>query len=472
MNDLPRDAALPHLALALDGAAMADVFDGVLGPHGLRVDACRVERVKYRPGRNATLAYRLRLHGGDRPPFEQHVAARLCSGDGAARSVRAGRAALVASPAGPALRWLPGLDMLTWWWPNDARLHATHLLADPARLREQVLPALMPMLGAPGARVERCDVTIAQYVPEHRVCARVDLQWHDGARQDARRVYVKASREPDGATAFGLLSQLQASAAWRSGRLRTPAALLWHPGSQTWWQQGLPGVALLDAGARAMTAAAAPLGAQLAALHATPVDTAREVTADAMRARLDEVVALLAPLWADVPVRQAAQALRAGWHHLDGTAPASLHGDFHARNVLVDASPDGPRVALIDLDGLRRGPALLELGAWQADAMYRALLDGDRPDRDAAACDALLTGYADAGGQRPTPAALRWATAWNLLTLRAWRCVVNLKPGRYAIAPRLVALAAALAGADTRADARAADDRPGAAARRDAEAAC
>lgn len=465
MNLLPRDAALPHLALALDGAAMADVFADVLGPHGLRVDACRIERVKYRPGRNATLAYRLRLHGGDRPAFDQHVAARLCSGDGAARSMRAGQAALAASPAGPALRWLPALDMLTWWWPNDARLQATHVLADPARLREQVLPALMPRIGAPGASVQRCDVTIAQYVPEHRLCARVDLQWHDGAHPGAQRVYAKSSREPDGATAHGLLAQLQDSPAWRSGRLRTPAALLWHPPSQTWWQQGLPGVPLLDAGARAMAAAAAPLGAQLAALHATPVDTAREVTADAMRARLDEVVALLAPLLGDAPVRRAAQALRAGWHHLDGAVTASLHGDFHARNVLVDAAHDGPRVALIDLDGLRRGPALLELGAWQADAMYRALLDGDRPGRDAAACDALLAGYAAAGGRRPSTAALRWATAWNLLTLRAWRCVVNLKPGRYEIAPRLVALAAALAGAG-------ADDAMDAPEPRDAEAAC
>ena len=31
---------------------------------------------------------------------------------------------------------------------------------------------------------------------------------------------------------------------------------------------------------------------------------------------------------------------------------------------------------------------------------------------------------------------LAWATAWSLLTQRAWRCVVNLKPGRWAIAPR------------------------------------
>jgi hypothetical protein len=45
--------------------------------------------------------------------------------------------------------------------------------------------------------------------------------------------------------------------------------------------------------------------------------------------------------------------------------------------------------------------------------------------------------------RRRPPAALAWSTAWNLLTQRAWRCVVNLKPGRFAIAPRLVALAGA-----------------------------
>ena len=94
------------------------------------------------------------------------------------------------------------------------------------------------------------------------------------------------------------------------------------------------------------------------------------------------------------------------------------------------------------LDGLHCGPDLLELGAWVADGLYRALLDGAELRRDEAAWQSLLDAYARAGGGTPAPAALAWATAWNLLTQRAWRCVVNLKPGRLAIAPRLVALAA------------------------------
>ena len=54
MNRLPQDPVVPQLAVALDPAAMAQAFADVLRPHGVQVDACHVERVKYRPGRNAT----------------------------------------------------------------------------------------------------------------------------------------------------------------------------------------------------------------------------------------------------------------------------------------------------------------------------------------------------------------------------------------------------------------------------------
>ncbi len=444
---LPQDAALPQLPLALDEAAMAQVFADVLQPHGMRIEACSVERVKYRPGRNATLGYRLQLRDPQQRGFTQHVAARLCGGQGAARALRAGTAELTASPAGPALHWLPALDMITWWWPNDAKLRAPHLLACERRLREQVLPALMPALGAPDANDVGIELAVVQYVPEHRLCARVDLQWpHEGALR-RRRVYAKASREPDGATAYGLLAQLQASAAWRDGRLRTPRALLWQAETELYWQEGLAGVPWLDAGAAANDACAAPLGAQLAALHGTPVHTPRVLTPQGLNQRLADVVAGLAPLLGDAAVRRAAQALSAGWHALDSWPAATLHGDFHVRNILVDEQPGGPLVNLIDLDGLRLGPALLELGAWVADSMYSALLNGAPVQRDEAAWCRLIDAYADAGGRRPDAQALRWATAWNLLTLRTWRCVMNLRPGRFALAPQLVALAAELAGA-------------------------
>jgi hypothetical protein len=443
---VPQDAALPQLALALDGAAMAEVFAEVLRPHGMRVEACSVERVKYRPGRNATLSYRLMLRDAQQRGVTQRVAARLCGGDGAQRTVRASAGALAASAAGPALRWLPAQGMLTWWWPNDAKLRAPHLLACERRLRDEALPALLPLLGVPSGADVDIELEIVQYVPEHRLCARVDLQWHDGGAARTQRVYAKASREPDGATAHGLLAQLQASPAWREGRLHTPRALLWHAATDLYWQEGLPGQPLAELDADTAAAYSAALGAQLAVLHATPVQVHRAITGDEMRQRLADVVDRLSPVLGDEAMRVAAQALERGWTAIDGEPMATLHGDLHARNILVvQAAGGAPRVSLIDLDGLRRGPALLELGAWVADAMYRALLDGAPATRDRAAWCTLIDAYADAGGARPSAGALRWATAWSLLTQRAWRCVVNLKPGRFALAPRLVALATELA---------------------------
>jgi aminoglycoside phosphotransferase (APT) family kinase protein len=274
----------------------------------------------------------------------------------------------------------------------------------------------------------------------------VDLRWRAGARSRSARVYCKASREHDGATAHALLLQLQDSPAWRQGRLHTPRALLWHAPTETGWLEALAGQPLLDAPPQLQAACAVAIGEQLALLHATPTDAPAAISPAGLREQLAKVVRVLSAVLGPCEVEAAAGALLSDWG-LDGSEPpATLHGDFHGRNILVEALPAGPRVALIDLDGLCRGPALLELGAWIADAIYRALLEGAAPDRDRPAWRTMIEAYVAAGGRRPGPAALRWAVAWQLLTQRAWRCVVNLKPGRYELAPRLVRLAADLAG--------------------------
>ncbi len=462
---LPPDAALPQLPQALDPATMASVFSELLQPHGTRLERCVVDRVKYRPGRNATLGYKLMLRDAQQRPFVQHVAARLCGPDGEQRATRAATAALTPSAAGPALRWLPGLGMLTWWWPNDAKLRAPHVLSSDRRLREHLLPALMQALcgvsggegagagGTPGkapaaassAREVQVTTDIVQYVPEHRLCARLDLAWQDACGAHRRRLYAKSSREPDGATAHGVMTQLQASSAWREGRLRTPRAVLWHAPTELYVQEGLPGQALLEAGLGMQQRCAAPLGAQLAALHGTPVRLARALTRDGMKARLVDVTATLSPVLGEALVHRAARALEDGLRLLDGAPLATLHGDFHVRNILVEDNVGTPRVALIDLDGARRGPPVLELGAWIADGMYSALLNGAQTDRDAPQWRTLLAAYVDAGGAPPDAQTLRWATGWSLLTQRAWRCVLNVKPGRFALAPVLVQAAAKLA---------------------------
>jgi Phosphotransferase enzyme family len=442
---LPQDLALPQLASALDEQTMAEVFADELRAHGTQLERCTVERVKYRPNRNCTLSYLLHLRDGSSGlPLQQRVAARLCAdGDSVRRAVRANATPLHPSLSGPALRLVPALDMLTWWWPNDAKLSAPHLLADAHALRQHVLPDVVAVLSGGRGTLVHHDMEIVQYVPELRLTARVDLHWKADGQQARQRVYAKVSREPEGTTAHEILRTLQASPAWRAGQLRTPRALLWQPDHALRWQLGLPGRALLDLPRAEATRLAAPLGAQLAALHGTHVAVASEISRGVLYTRLIEVTKLLGdalPASRDT-LRCTADHLINGLRWLDDAALVTLHGDLHPRNVLAD----GDQLALIDLDDVHRGPALLELGAWLAEGMYRAVLEGDNPTRDQPAWQALLEGYAKAGGGRPMPQALAWACAWNLLCQRAWRCVVNLKPGRFAIAPMLITLAADIA---------------------------
>jgi len=445
VHELPQDQALPHLAQALDEAAMGEVFADAVRAHGAQLESCRIERIKYRPRRNCTLSYRLQLRNSAADlAFEQRVTARLCGGgDSARRAARAGEARLVPSIAGPALRLLPALDMLTWWWPNDAKLAAPRVLADARALRERVLPELVAALSAGRGSLVDHDLEIAQYVPERRLCVRMDVRWHAGGDLVEQRVYAKAGREPDGVTAHAVLRALQASPAWRTGQLRTPRALLWQRAFDLHWQQAMPGSAMLDLAPAEAARLAAPLGAQLAALHGTPVPVAPELTRASLRARLTEVTKVLGDALpgSHGALQRAAARLSSDLSGLAGV-PVTLHGDLHPRNILAD----GERLALIDLDDLCRGPATLEFGAWVAEGMYRAVLDNAAPARDRTAWQALLDGYADAGGTVPRPRDLAWATAWNLLCQRAWRCVVNLKPGRFAIAPCLIALASEVAG--------------------------
>jgi Ser/Thr protein kinase RdoA (MazF antagonist) len=232
------------------------------------------------------------------------------------------------------------------------------------------------------------------------------------------------------------------SEARRCGRLRLPRPLGWQAGSGLHWQRAVPGIALLDKTPQPDAASSAAAGALVAALHGTPAPAAPALGEAELRQRLHEVVAVLGQVLptARPQLDDLATALLAGLPAALEAAPCTLHGDLHPRNLLAE----GEMLSLIDLDSARRGPAVLELGAWLADGLYRAALQGHDLAATTRAGQAFVAAYAAAGGARHDAQALAWATAWQLLCQRAWRCVVNLKPGRFALTPRLLEQASGL----------------------------
>ena len=422
---LPHDPLLPHIGTALDEATMHALFASRLP---CVLTACRVDRVKYRPRRNLAVSYRLEGRRDDGQPFTQHVATRWChGGEAARRHAKAQVRAVLGSTAGPALTHDGALDMVAHWWPNDAKLAAAASLADPERLQRQWLTSVVHALVGRPVAVLAHTLTLAQVVPEHRVTARVELQLADGSRHT---VYAKADAERRGPQTQAVMHALWHSPSQRRGDLVTPRPLLWQADSHLHWQAALPGRALLDLAPQVGTAQAARVGALLAGLHGTQTPAERSCQLDDLRQLPLTVAAALAEAdasWAQ-PAQALAQALARRVSELALSPMVTLHGDLHPRNLLLS---ERGALGLIDLDSVRRGPAVLDLGGWVADALYRALLADADPASALPACHAFIEAHAQALGQRTAEHLLAWAVAYQLLCQRGWRALVNLKPGRY-----------------------------------------
>ncbi len=447
---IPNDRALPQLATALDASAMADIFAGELRLHGaLRVDGCRIDRVKYRPQRNCTVSYVLSLlddaHGR---VFEQRVAGRFFSGgESARRFTKASTPRVRPSAAGPTLSHRPSLDMLAHWLPNDARIAAMAVLDDDVQLRTRWLPEVVAAVSGGEGRLIHHHAEIVQYVPENRVCACVELEFAVGAEMRTTTVYAKADARARGATTHAAMCALSECAAQRTGCLHTASSILWQADAGLHWQAAVVGQPLLDLHSQVSPTMAARVGAQLAALHATPLLMHPPCDFAALAEAPRRVAALLMNVehtWEPL-LAQVVSALARGLSKLAACPQVTLHGDLHPRNILVD----GERLVFIDLDSMVRGPAVLELGAWVADMQYRALLAGAHPASSEPSWRAFLNAYADASGARDAAAALlEWSIAYNLFCKRAYRAVSNLKPGRFEMLPQLLALAASMLRVD------------------------
>jgi Ser/Thr protein kinase RdoA (MazF antagonist) len=238
------------------------------------------------------------------------------------------------------------------------------------------------------------------------------------------------------------MQTLHRSEAQAEGRLLTPRPILWQGDIGLHWQAALPGTPLLDASPQVSASASMRVGALLAGLHSVAVPAQRVVGAREWLERLGlvaQTLVLVEPRW-ERAVHALAGSLAAGADAFAAVPNVTLHGDLHPRNVLVD----GDRLGLIDLDSVRRGPAVADLGDWIADSIYRALLGGQNVADALASCRAFLRGYGQAAPGPCSEAALAWSTANSLLCQRAWRSVVNLKPGRYALVEPLLDVAAAI----------------------------
>lgn len=232
-------------------------------------------------------------------------------------------------PFGDGVRRLPGVDALLFLSPNDRELRALPQVLDPSRLKRLLAP-LAPFAPA-GFRVResRSALEVLRYKPEQRLVARAHLALVNEAREARTLDAIVRVFADDRGTALAATV-----AAWReagAGRV-LPEPLGAVAEGHVHVERAVPGETLRQA-IRAGTIAPAPLTRALVTLHAArPVLAARRSSTD----RLALVSDVLRTLAAHGVPRAIALAESLSAHVPRERLDTPVHGDLHARQVLVD----------------------------------------------------------------------------------------------------------------------------------------
>ena len=374
-----RERDVPGLGTLLD----PDLFLEALRARVDRLELLSARRtyIRYKPGANCIAAYTIETESG---PLELYGKAH--GRDASTKFAKASARQQVASVLGPGRLLFDEDAIAVSIFPNDSKLSALPDLAEVAT-RLALLESIMP--GDP--RLAMSEYRRIAYKPERRYVAGLEIE---GEPWGVLKLYTRD----------GYRSARRRALAFQPGELLRVPQLLgkWsHPGAViTAWLQGRRLSDALADGDLDLESVAR-VGAALAELHGQepPVRLPLQrpnVEIDTLFSLVETVGHLLPGLasraWA---LARRLSSLLEERHF----APVSVHGDFYAKQVLVDAG----HIAFLDLDGAARAAPEFDLGVFIAHLERDALRGNLARSRVEPMARAFLKGYA---GGRSLPVEL------------------------------------------------------------------
>ncbi len=445
-QEIPDDAALPQLKDVLNRSKMKEVFQEALFPEGrLQVEACSIERVKYKPGKNCLLCYQLEIR--DRMTQQvarQRLSTRIFEKGGAISRFKKAQSQTMVMPSfGRPVSHISALDMVIWAFPNDRKLQGLPKITDPTHLKEKMLPDLIRAAFGPGWSVTELSNEVVHYVPEHTCTVRVSLRLQNFGSNKTKTLtlYGKTYYNEEGREAHRMMEALWASEGRRDGELKMAKPLGYDPETKTLWQFGLPGATLLD---QEMTAPRFPAllegaASTVAALHHSSLSCASSVRLPDLLVQLEGMKRFLSEAWPSCQetLRSLVNRLIDQSSYLKEQPDVTLHGDLHFKNFIVD----GDDVFLIDLDNLCHGAPLQDIGSFLAGLLYRGLMTHVPGEQLEKVGNQFIKEYEKRVPWTVSRWDLGWYIAAALINQRAFRCVTRLKAGRRDILEHLIGMA-------------------------------
>lgn len=378
-RELPATLGDPGLSLPSDEELIGHVERGLADPGMQQPIGASLEYARWKPGVSSTGTWTVRMQDGS----ERLVTAKSYIDGSKVTGLRT---------RGAEEQWLedehlrasltdlrplflsPGQNLAIWAFPADRNLRGAARCIHPRRAARLLQDTLE--LGELALRKRKAQVEILRYKPERRLVLAIRVprrgELLPGEGREVRAI-LRIHPPDRGAESFD--RRRACSVASEVG----PELLGLDRGTGTIVEEWLEGAAPADGFGHASV-----VGKLLAPLHGAPSET-RDVSPPSR----SDAHALLERAGLECPPAPTSYGEeRACW----------VHGDLHPDQVLF--TQGGAR--LLDLDELRPGDPLEDLGSWIADHLTdqpgTPLEDAEGP---------LLEGYLAAGGKTPDPARLR-----------------------------------------------------------------
>ncbi|PDV97324.1 aminoglycoside phosphotransferase family protein [Candidatus Chloroploca asiatica] len=388
-----RDPALPGLVHLLDPEAFGALLRGALPT--LAIGAIEPRYIRYKPGTNCLVGYRIGLREG--PTM---VYACTYAPSGRAKLARASQLAAQAGALGVGGLVFDEEQIALYSWPHDQALPFLAHLTNPsnrASLLKQFCPAREDL--------HQAALVHLRYRPERRYVGRLV-----GAAGGDALLKLYAANDYH-------LAHMAAEAFQSEGPLALvpPCGASAHVRGLIFpWRPDEP-LDTLVRDERDDLRAVRLAGAALATLHRQPAprlpQTVLATPFVALDANARTLIALCPELQPQIGrlcqvfAAQLPQSLR---------HPQPLHGDFYADQVLID--PERRTATLLDLDNAHWGDPAADLGNFAAHLQRQVALGRMPATRAATLTEALGAGYAEVA---PPPSRQRISlyTALGLLRL-------------------------------------------------------
>lgn len=351
---LPFDPALPHLAAMLDeGAMMSILTNAIAASEEVSIVGCRPRYVRYKPETSCLIQYDLSIEDKHGRQTEVSAFSQVFIDDRALRRAESGRMRRLVErasshqadlPCGP-VAWLPEINGLFQMYPIDYELRFLVRATDPSYMMGELRQsdhdfADTEIIGEPA---------LVRYKPERKAMLRYRLR-----NAPAQMLYGKLMTDDRGQM---IASQTQMLI---TAGVPTPPVVISIPKRKFIAHDETAGIQLASLrGDAAYAGWMEPLAASLALLQSVPLPTVPVHTLANEIAVLNDTA-----IW----IERIAPGLAARLDRLSDDITARLgnmdermmtsHGDFYDDQALVGESG----VAIIDLDELKRGHPLLDVG--------------------------------------------------------------------------------------------------------------